>query len=71
MYDTLLSNRDNQVITSNEETDMIQNIIEATCENTEREAESDSGFLKIKRFNFEKPFDTLRQRSMRILNKSC
>jgi hypothetical protein len=70
MYDTLLSNRDNQVITSNEETDMIQNI-EATCEKTDREAESDSGLLKIKRFNFEKPFDTLRQRSMRILNKSC
>ena len=40
MYDNLLSNRDNQIITSNEETDMIRNI-EATCEKTEREAESD------------------------------
>jgi hypothetical protein len=40
MYDTLESNRDNQIITSNEETNIMKNI-EAICEKTDREAESD------------------------------
>jgi len=38
--ETLVSKRDSQVLTSNEETDMMQ-MLETICEKSDRDAESD------------------------------
>jgi hypothetical protein len=45
--------------------------LETICEQSDREAESDQGFFKIERSPYERPYDTSRQHSLMVLNKSC